>query len=85
MKATTLAANTSSESSLRFVPFLSGAGALIGFYFCSREILSKQGTLLAVAIFALSPQLIYYSAEAKQYSTDVLVSVVVCYLGFRLI
>jgi hypothetical protein len=85
MKATTLIADTSSEMSLRFVPFLSGVAALIGFYFCCKEVLSRQGTLIALAFFAFSPGLIDFSAEAKQYSTDVFVSVVITYLGFRLI
>jgi Dolichyl-phosphate-mannose-protein mannosyltransferase len=85
MKATTLIADTSSELSLRLVPFLSGVAALIGFYFCCEKILSRQGALIAVALFAFSPGLITFSAEAKQYSTDVFVSVVVTYLGFRLI
>src|SRR5207249_2485248 len=57
MKATTLIGNAS-EVSLRFVPFLSGSGALIGFYFCSKEALNKQGALIAVALFAFSPELI---------------------------
>jgi uncharacterized membrane protein len=84
VKASTIF-DAGSELSLRLLPFFSGAGALIVFYFCSKEILTKPGTVIAVALFALSPQLIDRSAEVKQYSTDVFVSVVVTYLGFRLI
>lgn len=84
MKIATLMGNTG-ELALRFIPFISGVGALIGFYFCSREILSKEGALIAVVLFALSPALIDYSAEAKQYSTDIFVSVIVTYTGFRMI
>src|SRR5262245_21844618 len=84
VKSITITSNAS-EMSLRFVPFLSASAALIGFFFCSKEVLCKNGAIIAVIFFAFSTELISYAAEAKQYSTDVLVSVVVTYLGFRLL
>jgi hypothetical protein len=58
---------------LRLLPFLAGCAALAGFAVWSRRILSTPGWLLAVALFALHPDLLYYTSEAKQYSLDVFI------------
>lgn len=63
------------EMWLRLVPLLAGLLALGLFPLVARQYLSRNATLLAVALMALAPRLIYYSAEAKQYSLDVLVTV----------
>jgi hypothetical protein len=84
-KATTVISDSDSELSLRLVPFLSGLAAFLVFYFCCKQVLNSSGTLIGLALFAFSPSLIDFSAEAKQYSTDVFVSVVVAYIGFLLI
>ena len=84
MKTSTLITGTS-ELSLRFVPFVLGSSVANQLLFVPKEILGKVGTLVAVSLLALSPQLIYRSTEVHQYSTDVFASVVTTYLGFRLI
>jgi hypothetical protein len=63
-----------SEYALRLVPLLAGIGSLILIYYIARIILSRAGLLIALALFALYSDLVYYSAEAKQYSTDVLIA-----------
>jgi hypothetical protein len=77
------------EYALRLLPLFAGIASLFIFYKVAQMVLPPQqrqqrrlpGTALtvracnlAVGLAALSPVLIYYSSEAKQYSTDFLVS-----------
>lgn len=64
-----------SEAALRLVPFLAAVGAVPLFHFVARRCLPRREALIALAFFALSPALVYYAAEAKQYSVDVFVAV----------
>ena len=70
----------SSEYALRLVPFLSGVLSLLLFAYLAKRWLSPTGALVAVGLFALSDSLIYYSTEAKQYSSDVTVALLLCCL-----
>ena len=60
---------------MRAVPLLAALGALVVFWRLSSRMLGAPGTILAVAMFAISEPLIYYASETKQYSVDVLVAV----------
>lgn len=62
------------EPWLRLVPLLAGLLTLILFPFVARHYLSRNAALFGLFLLALSPRLIYYSAEVKQYSLDVLVT-----------
>ena len=73
------------ELALRLVPLLAGLLALPLFYQLARHVLPPVGTVLAVALFALSPYLIYYSTEVKQYSLDVLVTIAITLATLRTI
>jgi hypothetical protein len=62
-----------SEFALRLLPLLAGLVSVILFY----ELANKVNTAaapIAVGLFALSPSLIYYSSEVKQYSCDVAIA-----------
>jgi 4-amino-4-deoxy-L-arabinose transferase-like glycosyltransferase len=59
-----------SEWSLRLVAFFASILGLIGFAWLSRRSLPAGAATLAVALFAISPSLISYSAECKQYESD---------------
>lgn len=72
------------EYALRFFPFMFGVLALILFYFLAREILHKNVTALAVGIFAVLHPLIYYSAEVKPYSLDVLITITLLLMILKL-
>jgi hypothetical protein len=40
-----------------------------------KQVTNKAGLLVALALFVLNPQLVYYSSETKQYIVDVAVTV----------
>lgn len=61
-----------SEYALRLIPLLVSLAALPLFAWLARRGLRPGATPLALFLFAISPGLIQYSAEVKQYSTDVL-------------
>ncbi len=63
-----------SEAVLRFLPLACGIGALFLFKWLGDKILSSTARPIALFLFAVSDALIYYSAEFKQYSCDVLIT-----------
>jgi hypothetical protein len=65
-----------SELALRFFPLMAGILALFVFYHLLRFALPARSIPLALVLFSLSPPLIYYSSEVKQYSVDVAVALI---------
>ncbi len=65
----------------RLVPLAAGTGALFLFLKVARLCLAPGAVLAAVAMFACSDDLIYFSSEVKQYSTDVLCALACTLLG----
>src|SRR3990172_1675949 len=63
-----------SEYSLRLFPLIAGVVSVLLFYWVARQHLDLLAALIAVGLFATSRELIYYSAEVKQYGSDVLVA-----------
>jgi dolichyl-phosphate-mannose-protein mannosyltransferase len=68
------------EYALRALPIVAAIVALFLFWRFARAILPTVGAMLALAIFAISPPLTLYAVEAKQYSTDVAVGVMLWWL-----
>jgi len=62
------------EFALRLVPLLCGVASLFVFTWVAFRLVNPFAARVAVALFALSPDLVIYSAEFKQYSSDVLVA-----------
>jgi len=58
------------EWSLRLVPFVGSAIGVLGFAWLSRRLLAPQAAVMAMGLFAVSPFLISYAGECKQYATD---------------
>jgi len=58
---------------LRVIPFLAGILALILFYRVTKNFLKGPYLAFALLLFSVNDNLIYYSSEFKQYSTDVLI------------
>ncbi|MBN2115410.1 MAG: glycosyltransferase family 39 protein [Anaerolineales bacterium] len=74
-----------SEYALRFFSLLAGCAALFLIASLSQQYLDKAGAVIAVALFACAPYLVNYTSEAKQYMGDVLVSLLLLFLFFRMI
>ena len=68
-----------SEYALRFFPLLCGILSIVLFYKMATAVIGKAYIPLAMAYFALSGRLIYYSAQVKEYSVDILMSIVFCF------
>jgi hypothetical protein len=60
---------------LRLFPLVCGVGALFGFAALARRALRPWAAWVAVALFAVSGDLAYYSSELKPYATDVAAAV----------
>jgi uncharacterized membrane protein len=71
------------EMALRLVPVLAGLLALPLVYWLAQELLEPNAVLLAVGLFAVLDPLIDYSSEAKQYSSDVLVALLLLLAAAR--
>jgi uncharacterized membrane protein len=72
------------ELALRAIPLLAGLISLFVFHEVARLYLSPKAVPIAFILFSLSRSLVYYSSEAKQYSTDVLVTLVLLQVVFKL-
>jgi len=59
---------------LRLIPFLAGCLSVPLVYVVAKRSSRGWSPLVALSLFSLSPTLIYYSSEVKQYSTDVLMA-----------
>lgn len=65
------------EYALRFFPLICGITALILFERVARTFLSSMGALIALFCFAISNPAVYHSVDIKQYSTELLASVII--------
>lgn len=63
------------EWTLRLVPLVGSILGLVAFAWLARRVLEPSAALIAVGLFAVSPYLMSYAAECKQYSTDAALTV----------
>jgi len=73
-----------SEYVTRLIPLACGIGSLWLFRALAVRCLTFSAALLAMALFALSDDLVYYASELKPYSSDVAVSLLVLLASDRL-
>jgi len=73
-----------SDMSLRLFPFLCGLASVFVFLRVAKRTLDGSAVPIAVALFAISPPLIRYSTELKQYGCDVLVVLVLTLVALNL-
>ncbi|MCV6639367.1 hypothetical protein [Candidatus Albibeggiatoa sp. nov. NOAA] len=66
---------------LRLYPLVCGVLSVIAFYFLARITVSPLAVPVAVFLFAISDTLIIYSSDFKQYSSDVLTTIVLLWLA----
>ena len=69
-----------SEMSLRLFPLIAGIISIILFYKVAKLFLNNKTAIFAIFIFSILDSLIYFSAEVKQYSFDVLVALIIYYI-----
>lgn len=70
------------EFVLRLFPLLAGLASLVLFYLLLRKTTSGFALLTGLGLFAVGPELIYYSSELKQYSVDVAITISLLLLAF---
>ncbi len=68
------------EYSLRLFPLVAGIVSLFIFALIARRYLNNLGSIIAILLFSSISSLVYYSTEVKQYSTDILITLLLCYL-----
>lgn len=73
------------EGALRALSLLSGIAVLPLTYFIVERLFDRRVALVAVALAAVAPSLVYYSAELKPYSTDAAVAAGVLLLTIQLL
>ncbi len=73
-----------SEYVLRLLPFFCGITSVILFYYLATQFLQKKVIPIAVGLLSFSYYAIYYSAEFKQYSVDLLFTILIIFFAFKL-
>jgi Dolichyl-phosphate-mannose-protein mannosyltransferase len=71
------------EHALRLFPLLSALASLPLFAYVARRTLTPVAALLAVTLFSLSPTVIGFGSQVKQYSTDVAAGLLMAALTLR--
>ena len=72
------------EFAMRLFPLISGIIAIYLLYLLARTYIGLSG-LFALLAFSVGWNLIYYSSELKQYSSDVMIALLLVYLASRCI
>jgi uncharacterized membrane protein len=68
------------ELALRLFPLIAGIAAIFLFYRLAKQYLNLTGTIIALIWFCSCKELIYYSSEVKQYSSDVAIALLCFFL-----
>ncbi len=69
------------EMALRLFPLIAAIAALFLFAVLARRLLSPHAALVAILLLSLSTSQVYFAAEVKQYSFDVLWAVLILLLA----
>jgi len=72
-----------SDRSLRLAALVAGIGIVPLVYLIAKRLLGSRVALLATGMVALSPSLIYFANEAKQYGVEAFVSCCILYATLR--
>jgi hypothetical protein len=71
------------QLALRSFPLLCGLASLFLFLGVARRCLRPRDVWIALALFAVSDDLIYFASELKQYSTDVAAALACTWIGLE--
>ena len=69
-----------SEYALRLFPLLSAIISLFIFSDLAKQCLQPQAVPIALALFVSLHTLVYYASEVKQYSSDIMIGLLFCWL-----
>ncbi len=72
-----------SDLVFRCIPLFCGIGSLFLFNVITPYFLNKKGCLYALLLFSLLDNLIYYSSELKQYSTELFSTLIIIWVYLR--
>jgi len=72
------------EVALRTLPLIAGIAALFVFFQVAKLYVSGKAVPLALFLFAVCDSLVYYSSEAKQYSSDVLITLLLLWTAVKI-
>ncbi|NEN92064.1 MAG: hypothetical protein F6K48_25425 [Okeania sp. SIO3H1] len=73
------------EYALRLFPFICSVGSLFVFYELAKKWIPKSAIPIGLILFASLEYLVYYSAEVKQYSSDVAIALLLYLLLIPLV
>ena len=73
-----------SMASLRLIPLVGGIAALFLALAAARRVLEPRAVVVALALLAVSDDLIYFASELKPYSTDVALGLVSLGIGLSI-
>jgi hypothetical protein len=68
---------------LRLFPIIAGMAAMFLIYKVANLYLEGTGIFAAIWLFAVSDRLVYYASEAKQYSSDVVISLFLLFSAYN--
>ena len=74
---------TVKDYTLRLIPLIAGVASIFLMRRVCRCLVPVRSSVVAIALIALSPTLIYYSSEVKQYSSDVAIGLSLLLLGTK--
>jgi hypothetical protein len=67
----------------RLFPFVAGIASLLVMYKIASIFLDTTGKIVATGSFAISGKLVYYTSQAKQYSSDALISLLLLFVAYK--
>lgn len=73
------------ENALRLIPLLAGIVSVLLFRSLTSRVLPPLAGAVALGLFAVSPTLVYFSSEAKQYGVDVVAVVTIAWFLPRML
>ena len=71
------------EYAMRLVPLVSSLTGLGLIASVGRRLLNPAAAIVSTALLAVSPMMVYYAAEAKQYALDATVSLLILHVAAR--
>ena len=68
----------------KIIPFVAGIAGILLMYEVAKQYLEKETAFLfALGLFILSRNLVWYATEAKPYSSDVTMTLVLLWVGYQ--